>query len=104
MVLEIREDNSHLVIRLVFPTLWSPSKTILVRFGGADEKSAALESLVGSPWSWMSVESSRIRIINLYLAVDVSQAQAGNPKAGIVLEMIGASSNNPDPAPLIYSH
>jgi hypothetical protein len=38
----------------------------------------------------MSVESSRIRIINLYLAVDVSQAQAGNPKAGIVLEMIGA--------------
>jgi hypothetical protein len=41
MVLDIREDNSHLVIRLVFPTLWSPSKTILVRFGGADEKSAA---------------------------------------------------------------
>lgn len=33
-------NTSHLVIRLVFPTLWSPSKTILVRFGGADEKSA----------------------------------------------------------------
>jgi hypothetical protein len=27
-------------MRLVLPTLWSPSKTILVRFGGADEKSA----------------------------------------------------------------
>jgi hypothetical protein len=30
----------NLVMRLVFPTLWSPSKTIFVRFGGADEKSA----------------------------------------------------------------
>ena len=27
-------------MRLVFPTLWSPSSTILVRFGGDDEKSA----------------------------------------------------------------
>jgi hypothetical protein len=29
------------VIRLVLPTLWSPRSTIFVRFGGADEKSAA---------------------------------------------------------------
>ena len=28
------------MMRLVFPTLWSPSKTIFVRFGGDDEKSA----------------------------------------------------------------
>lgn len=28
-------------MRLVFPTLWSPSKTILVRLGGDEEKSAA---------------------------------------------------------------
>lgn len=28
------------VIRLVLPTLWSPSSTILVLFGGEDEKSA----------------------------------------------------------------
>lgn len=27
-------------MRLVFPTLWSPSNTIFVRFGGEDEKSA----------------------------------------------------------------
>jgi hypothetical protein len=27
-------------MRLVLPTLWSPSKTIFVRFGGVDEKSA----------------------------------------------------------------
>jgi len=31
---------SYLVMRLVFPTLWSPSKTIFVRFGGEEEKSA----------------------------------------------------------------
>lgn len=29
-------------MRLVLPTLWSPSKTIFVRFGGAEEKSAAV--------------------------------------------------------------
>lgn len=28
------------MMRLVFPTLWSPSKTIFVRFGGDEEKSA----------------------------------------------------------------
>jgi hypothetical protein len=27
-------------MRLVFPTLWSPSNTIFVRFGGEEEKSA----------------------------------------------------------------
>lgn len=32
--------RADLVIRLVFPTLWSPSNTILVRFGGVEEKSA----------------------------------------------------------------
>ena len=31
---------AHLVIKLVFPTLWSPSRTILLRFSGGDEKSA----------------------------------------------------------------
>lgn len=31
-----------LVMRLVLPTLWSPSRTIFVRFGGAEEKSAAV--------------------------------------------------------------
>lgn len=33
-------SEADLVIRLVFPTLWSPSNTILVRFGGVEEKSA----------------------------------------------------------------
>lgn len=28
------------MIRLVFPTLWSPRRTILLRFSGGDEKSA----------------------------------------------------------------
>lgn len=27
-------------MRLVFPTLWSPSRTILLRFSGGEEKSA----------------------------------------------------------------
>lgn len=31
---------AHLVMRLVLPTLWSPSSTIFVRFGGEEEKSA----------------------------------------------------------------
>ena len=31
---------SDRVIKLVLPTDWSPSKTIFVRFGGAEEKSA----------------------------------------------------------------
>ena len=31
---------THRVIRLVFPTDWSPSNTIFVRFSGDDEKSA----------------------------------------------------------------
>ena len=35
-------SGADLVIRLVFPTLWSPSNTILVRFGGVEEKSAAV--------------------------------------------------------------
>lgn len=30
-------------MRLVFPTLWSPSKTILVRLGGDEEKSAGVD-------------------------------------------------------------
>jgi hypothetical protein len=33
--------QTNLVIRLVLPTLWSPSSTIFVRFGGAEEKSGA---------------------------------------------------------------
>lgn len=32
--------TGYRVMRLVFPTLWSPSKTIFVRFGGEEEKSA----------------------------------------------------------------
>lgn len=36
-------DETCLVIKLVFPTLWSPSKTIFVRLGGAEEKSAAVD-------------------------------------------------------------
>lgn len=35
-------SGADLVIRLVFPTLWSPSNTILVRFGGVEEKSAVV--------------------------------------------------------------
>lgn len=35
-----RETN--LVIREVFPTDWSPNKTIFVRFNGDDEKSAVV--------------------------------------------------------------
>ena len=34
------EFHANLVIKLVFPTLWSPSNTILLRFNGGDEKSA----------------------------------------------------------------
>jgi hypothetical protein len=33
--------TAYLVMRLVLPTLWSPRSTILVRLGGAEEKSAA---------------------------------------------------------------
>lgn len=33
--------DTHLVIKLVLPTLWSPKRTIFVRFGGAEEKSEA---------------------------------------------------------------
>ena len=32
--------HAYLVIKLVFPTLWSPRSTIFVRFGGEEEKSA----------------------------------------------------------------
>lgn len=35
-----RKLSPYLVMRLVLPTDWSPSKTIFVRFGGAEEKSA----------------------------------------------------------------
>lgn len=38
--LRIVELVSHLVMRDVFPTLWSPRRTILLRFRGGDEKSA----------------------------------------------------------------
>jgi len=41
-------------MRLVLPTLWSPSKTILVRFGGAEEKSAETGVVV-----WESIELTR---------------------------------------------
>jgi len=37
---KVQKRYSHLVIRLVLPTLWSPRRTILVRLGGEDEKSA----------------------------------------------------------------
>ncbi len=33
-------QGRYRVIKLVFPTLWSPSNTILVRLGGVEEKSA----------------------------------------------------------------
>lgn len=42
--------HSYLVIRLVFPTLWSPRRTILLRFKGGEEKSAVtgvLDDIVG---------------------------------------------------------
>jgi hypothetical protein len=32
--------EAYRVMRLVLPTLWSPSNTIFVRFGGEEEKSA----------------------------------------------------------------
>ena len=35
-----KAHEAYLVIRLVFPTLWSPRRTILLRFSGGDEKSA----------------------------------------------------------------
>jgi hypothetical protein len=43
-------------MRLVLPTLWSPSKTILVRFGGAEEKSA-----VTGVDDWESIEFEEIQ-------------------------------------------
>lgn len=35
-----QRSTTRLVIRLVFPTLWSPRRTILLRFSGGEEKSA----------------------------------------------------------------
>ena len=35
-----KAHEAYLVIRLVFPTLWSPRSTILLRFSGGEEKSA----------------------------------------------------------------
>ena len=35
-----RATRTHRVIRLVFPTDWSPNNTIFVRFRGDEEKSA----------------------------------------------------------------
>lgn len=52
------QNSSHLVIKLVLPTLWSPSNTILVRFGGAEEKSA-VTGVVG--WESIFVWESRGR-------------------------------------------
>lgn len=45
----------NLVMRLVFPTLWSPRRTILVRFGGVEEKSAVAGvdgASIGGVQSW----------------------------------------------------
>jgi hypothetical protein len=36
----INTDLSDLVMRLVFPTLWSPRRTTFVRLGDVKEKSA----------------------------------------------------------------
>lgn len=47
---------TDLVIRLVFPTLWSPRRTILVRFGGVEEKSAVAGvdgASIGGVQSWL---------------------------------------------------
>lgn len=51
-------------MRLVFPTDWSPSNTIFVRFGGADEKSAVTgeeaESDIGTRRSAASNNGRRL--------------------------------------------
>lgn len=50
-------------MRLVLPTLWSPSSTILVRFGGDAEKSVAPvdeESMLGGGCSGESDHSQRL--------------------------------------------
>ena len=36
----VQRRRAYLVIRLVLPTLWSPRRTILLRFSGGEEKSA----------------------------------------------------------------
>lgn len=51
--------RAHRVMRLVLPTLWSPSSTILVRFNVPDETSVVGDVGLAMNMKYFSVERKR---------------------------------------------